>query len=132
MQRDGDMKRILFVDDDLKLLAALRAVFRRERDRWETVFVGSGEEALAELGRGHFDLVVSDHRMPNMDGLELLERVRERSPTTIRLMLSGTSDRPAEELDRVVERVISKPCATAVLRETLERALEARRLVSVP
>ncbi len=126
------MKRILFVDDDLKLLAALRAVFRRERNRWETVFVGSGEEALAELARGHFDLVVSDHRMPNMDGLELLQRIRERSPSTIRMMLSGTSDRPLEEIERVAERVISKPCATAVLRETLERMLESRALASVP
>ena len=126
------MKRILFVDVDLKLLAALRAVFRRERGRWETVFVGSGEEALAELARGHFDLVVSDDRMPNMDGLGLLERVRDRSPTTIRMMLSGTSDRPPEQLDQIVERVISKPCATAVLRETLERALETRTLASVP
>jgi CheY-like chemotaxis protein len=117
------MKRILFVDDDPHLLAALRAVFRRERERWEMVFTDSGTAALVELGRAPFDLVISDHRMPGMDGLELLARVRAAWPATIRVMLSGTNDTPLDQLEKVVDKLIGKPCSTAVLRDTVTQML---------
>jgi CheY-like chemotaxis protein len=115
-------KRILFVDDDLQVLAGLRNVFHRDRQRWDMVFANDPEVALAELYRTVFDAVVCDMRMPGMDGLQLLERVREHSPRTARVMLSGTADR--EEVDRAtaaVDELLGKPCASAILRATLER-----------
>jgi CheY-like chemotaxis protein len=117
-------KRILFVDDDPNLLAGLRNVFHRDRARWELVFANSGEDALVELERATFDVVVCDMRMPGIDGVTVLERVREKSPCTARVMLSGSADK--DEVDRAtkaVDELLGKPCSTAVLRATLERMM---------
>ena len=117
-------KRILFVDDDPQVLAGLRNLMHRERGRWETVFVEAGGLALEELARAPFDVVVSDMRMPGMDGVELLEKVRERWPTTARIMLSGSADR--DEVARAtaaVDELLGKPCSGAMLKETLERMM---------
>jgi CheY-like chemotaxis protein len=115
-------KRILFVDDDPQVLAGLRNVFHRDRQRWDMVFANDPEVALAECERAAFDAVVCDMRMPGMDGLQLLERVRQSSPRTARVMLSGTADR--DEVDRAtatVDELLGKPCTSATLRATLER-----------
>ncbi len=119
------MKRILFVDDDPHVLAGLRNLMHRERKRWEGVFVDSGASALHELSQTRFDIIVSDLRMPEMDGAELLEQVRQRWPETTRVMLSGSSDR--EEVVRAtpaVDELLGKPCSSTVLKATLERILE--------
>ena len=96
-------KRILFVDDESAVLIALELALSKERKRWEMVFVGSGKAALAELDRSSFDLVVSDMRMPGMDGAQLLTKIRNEFPSTIRLMLTGHAGqdgaRPSEVLD---------------------------------
>ena len=118
-------KRILFVDDDPCVLAGLRNVFYRERTRWELVFANGGEQALAELGRGRFDVVVTDMRMPGIDGLALLEQVRAVSPSTRCVMLSGSAHQ--DEVNRaaaVVDELLGKPCDTSTLRSTLERMLQ--------
>jgi CheY-like chemotaxis protein len=120
----SEMKRILFVDDDPSVLAGLRNVFFRDRKRWEMVFAGSGEAALAELEHGRFDAVVSDMRMPGMTGVALLERVRAVSPRTVRIMLSGSAD--SDEVVRAtaaVDELLTKPCDSATLRSTLERLI---------
>jgi CheY-like chemotaxis protein len=117
-------KRILFVDDDPHVLAGLRNLMHRERTRWESVFVDGGDAALARLAEAPFDLVVSDMRMPGMDGVRLLERVRQHWPATVRVMLSGSAD--AEEVARAsaaVDELIGKPCSAATLKATLERML---------
>ena len=57
-------KRILFVDDDAAVLGALKAVFHRERKRWDMVFVTGGGEALEEFRKQPFDVIVSDMRIP--------------------------------------------------------------------
>jgi CheY-like chemotaxis protein len=119
-------KRILFVDDDPLILAGIRSVFYRERHRWELVFATGGEEALAELERGAFDVVVSDLRMPGIDGLALLARVRETSPATARVMLSGSADRDEIGTSPAVEELLRKPCDARTMRSTLERMLERR------
>jgi CheY-like chemotaxis protein len=117
-------KRILFVDDDPNLLAGLRNVFHRDRARWDLTFANSGEAALDELERTTFDVVVCDMRMPGIDGVTVLEHVREKSPRTARVMLSGSADK--NEVDRAtkaVDELLGKPCSTAVLRATLERMM---------
>lgn len=117
-------KRILFVDDDPNVLAGLRNVMHRERARWDAVYVEGGERALDELGRSTFDVVVCDMRMPGMDGVELLERIRESWPETARVMLSGSADR--EEIVRAtaaVDELLGKPCSASVLKATLERMM---------
>jgi CheY-like chemotaxis protein len=118
-------KRILFVDDDPQLLVGLRNVLHRDRSRWDMVFVNGGDAALRELHAMPFDVIVSDLRMPGIDGAALLEKVRTSSPKTRRIMLSGSADET--ELERAmpaVDLLLSKPCETRKLREAIERAVD--------
>jgi YesN/AraC family two-component response regulator len=120
-------KRILFVDDEPSVLAGLRNVFRKDRERWDMMFANGGTEALTLLAQHTFDVVVSDMRMPEIDGAALFERVKRESPQTIRIMLSGSADK--EEVDRAtasVDELLGKPCDTKTLRMTIERLMGSR------
>ncbi|MGD2062433.1 MAG: response regulator [Nitrospirota bacterium] len=123
--------RILFVDDEPNILAGLRRMLRGERDRWQMDFAASGPEALARLEEMPFDVVVSDMRMPGMDGARLLTEVSQRHPATVRIVLSGQSD-----LESVMKSVgpthqyLTKPCDVDVLTATVERALALRRVLT--
>jgi CheY-like chemotaxis protein len=72
------MKRILFVDDEVQILESIRDNLRKQRGRWEMVFVDSAKAALTELEKMPFDIVVSDMQMPVTDGATLLSLIRER------------------------------------------------------
>jgi putative nucleotidyltransferase with HDIG domain len=124
------LPRILFVDDDPQLLAGLGKALRRHRDRWTMVFAGSGAEALDEVHRAGFDVVVSDMRMPGMDGAALLTRIRAHDPTTIRMILSGFADRTAISRARpVAHQFFEKPCDLGELARAIDRACELRALL---
>ena len=113
------MTRILFVDDDEFVLLAMRRLFMRTQSDWEFEFETNGANALELCERQHFDVVVSDMRMPSMDGASLLSKVAERFPKTIRIVLSGQSER--EGVLRALgpaHQFLSKPC-------TLERLIPA-------
>ena len=84
------MKKILFVDDEKQILRALRRLFMN-RD-YDVHFAQSGSEALEIMKTEDIDLLVSDIRMPVMDGLELLRQAKEKSPLTLRVALSGYTD----------------------------------------
>ncbi len=124
------MKRVLFVDDEEAVLEGLRVALRRQRTRWEMVFVTSGEAALAAIEAQPFDVVVSDMRMPGMDGAQLLERVRSISPAAARLVLSGHADQDVvlRALPHV-NQFLEKPCDPDVLKLTIERACDLQSLV---
>ena len=126
-------RRILFVDDDRQLLAGLGKALRKHRDRWTMVFAGSGEDALAEIRRGTFDVVVSDMRMPVMDGAELLAHIRDEDPTTLRMILSGFSDRNAiVRALPVAHQFFNKPCDLSELSGAIDRACDLRALFGSP
>ncbi len=117
------MKRVLFVDENTATVAVLRSAFHQPSAPWDAVFVTSGEEALAQLDREHFDAIVSDMQMPDTDGPQLLARVRERHPEVMRLCLSGTTD--DEVFLRAVpvtHQFLGKPCSPDTVREVVERA----------
>lgn len=122
---------ILFVDDDGGVLDGLRRQLRRRREVWELRFARSGEEALALLATETVDVVVTDVRMPGIDGLELLRRVRARFPAAVRIVLSGYAS-PADERQayQAAHRVLPKPCEHDRLVEVLEQAVGTR--VRVP
>jgi len=86
------LKRIIFVDDEPKILEGLQRLLRPQRQQWEMVFAQSGEQALLELGKATFDVVVTDMRMPGMDGAALLEAIRARAPSTRCILLSGYAE----------------------------------------
>ncbi len=120
---DEGKLRILFVDDDPNVLSGLRRMLRPLRDRWETLFANSGPEALELLGRQEVDVVVSDMRMPGMDGAELLHTIKDHYPQVIRIILSGQSERTkVYETVHVAHQYLSKPCDDETLRTTIERS----------
>ncbi len=125
-----ERKRILFVDDDLRVLEGLRRQLRVLREEWDMDFVSSGPQALDLMEKQHFDVVVSDMRMPGMDGAELLGHIARKWPETIRVILSGYTD--YEYLLKSVgaaHRYLAKPCDPEVLRSTIKRALGLRNLL---
>ena len=116
----SDKKRILFVDDDPSLLAGLQNVLHRDRKRWDMTFALGGEAALEQIGLGKFDVVVSDMRMPVIDGVAVLSVVKRCAPETVRVMLSGSD---CESVSTEVDELLVKPCSAMTLRATLERLL---------
>ena len=129
------MKRILFVDDDESVLDALRNLLRKRRHEWDMVFAVGGQEALAELdkaavARAAFDVVVTDMRMPGMDGAELLQRVRDNFPGTARIVLSGHAERDAVvRALPVTHQFLNKPCDAVTLRSVVERTCNLQTLL---
>lgn len=121
---------ILFVDDDAKLLKGLRRMLRGESKRWDMRFAESGEEALDQLRQRPADVVVSDIRMPGMDGIELMERVLEQHPDTVRIAMSGFSSADLSSLSALtVHRFLSKPCGREDLVRVIEDSLQRQSLV---
>jgi DNA-binding NtrC family response regulator len=115
-------KRILFVDDDAELLAGLKSVLRRERERWDMVFANGPDAALAALSTDHFDAIVSDMRMPGMDGGALLDHVHDHHPEMVRIILSGSTDHAeVARATAACDEMLEKPCPAKQLRATLER-----------
>lgn len=122
------MKRILFVDDEQHVLDGLKNILRRERKRWDMVFALGGKAALSELERGPFDVVVSDMRMPGMDGAALLGQVRDAFPSTARIVLSGYAEQSAMlRALPVAQQFLSKPCEPEQLRTVIDRTCELNR-----
>jgi HD-like signal output (HDOD) protein len=115
-------KRILFVDDEPAILRAFGNLLRKDRHRWDVAFADGGPQAVLELERGTFDVVITDMRMPELDGARLLEIVKARSPRTARIMLSGHAE--SESVLRalpMVHQFLSKPCDGKTLRLAIER-----------
>ena len=122
---------ILFVDDETNLLNGLRRGLRLKRDVWNMSFASSGEAALEIITNERVDLIISDMRMPQMDGAELLERVREISPDTVRFILSGYAKQ--ETVLKVVgpaHQYLAKPCDFDNLIERIEQVVELRNLLN--
>lgn len=117
-------RRILFVDDERNVLDGLRRMLYPMRGQWKMEFVTRGEDALTVMESTPYDVIISDLRMSGMDGLQLLETVREKAPQTIRIMLSGYADQPLRtRASRCVHQFISKPCDADTLKKMVERAL---------
>jgi HD-like signal output (HDOD) protein/CheY-like chemotaxis protein len=125
--------RILFVDDDPMVLQGLRRSLHRRGEDWTMRFVESAEEAFAELDREPAEVVVSDLRMPGMDGVQFLERIAALWPSTVRIILSGQTER--ETLLRALgpaPQFLSKPCDADRLKTAISRALRLRGLLKSP
>lgn len=124
------MKRILLVDDEPNVLEGFRAILRKDRARWEIVFAPGGQAALAELANAPFDVVVTDLRMPGVDGNQVLQWARELYPQMTRVLLSGHADR--ESVVRslsVAHQFLDKPCQPENLRAIIERACQLQELL---
>ncbi|PWU00855.1 MAG: two-component system response regulator [Terriglobia bacterium] len=125
------LKRILFVDDEPNILQAFERQLRKQFDLQTAIGPELGLQAITN--NGPFPVVVSDLRMPHMNGIEFLTRVRQIAPDTVRVMLTGDADLGAT-IQAVNEgkvfRFLTKPCPSDMLARTLEAALEQHRLIT--
>ena len=121
---------VLFVDDEKSVLDGLRRSLYGQRNEWNQVFATSGAEALEILARERVAVVVSDMRMPGMDGATLLDRVRTIQPEAVRIILSGFSER--EAIFRTIgpaHQYFVKPCTPHALAEAIRRSLGVRQII---
>ncbi len=119
--------RVLLVDDEESVTRCMSMALRKSPLRIQCA--NSGLEALELLGKGPFDVVVSDERMPGMAGSELLTQVRSRYPETVRIILSGQASLEAAVRainNAEIYRYLMKPCSAQELASTIQEALEVR------
>ena len=127
------MMRVAFVDDEPNILSGLRRILRGMRNEWDMNFFEGGQAALENLESMPCDVVVSDMKMPGMDGAEFLSRVRDQYPETIRIALSGETD--SNMIYRCVQHAhqyLAKPCDPDALTGAVKRACSLRALVDDP
>jgi serine/threonine-protein kinase len=116
---------VLFVDDEERVLKSMRAMFRRE---FNVLLANSGAEALETLEANDVDVVVSDQRMPEMTGVELLTEVKASKPDCVRVLLTGYADLAAVEAsmnEAEVFKYLMKPCPQEDIRAAIRAALDA-------
>jgi HD-like signal output (HDOD) protein len=123
--------RIVFVDDELNILQAMRRSFHNMREEWSMEFVSSGAAALESLAKAPADVIVSDMRMPGMDGWQLLAEVKKLYPQTVRLVLSGHAD-PSSVMRAVgtAQLYLAKPCESGALKAAIVQTQMLRQLLS--
>jgi HD-like signal output (HDOD) protein/ActR/RegA family two-component response regulator len=129
----SNLPRILFVDDEPNVLLGLRRMLRHKRESWSMEFAEGGAQALALMAASPPDVLVTDMRMPGMDGAELLARASASFPDCVRFILSGQSD--SDSLFRAIgccHQYLSKPMTGEVLVTRIERSLALRRMMGNP
>ncbi|MBI3817698.1 MAG: HDOD domain-containing protein [Planctomycetes bacterium] len=127
------MKKILFVDDEQDVLDGLANSLRRNRKQWGMQFALGANAALTKLAGERFDVVVSDMRMPGMDGAELLRSVKDLYPATARIILSGHAESQAVfRALPVAQQFISKPCDSQTIQNVIERTCSLQELLQEP
>ena len=117
--------RILFVDDEPRILMSLKAIFKQDYDVLTAI---GGSAALELIKSTHFDVIVSDQRMPGVSGVEVLRAARDQQPKAVRLLLTGYSDLNAiigSINEGEIFRFISKPWSNVEIRATLASAVKA-------
>ncbi|MBN2292116.1 MAG: response regulator [Pirellulales bacterium] len=124
-------QRILIVDDDPNILQGFK---RQLRKRFQIITAIGGKEGLEVLAKdGPFAVVVSDMQMPEMNGIQFLNKVRQRAPHSVRMMLTGNADQKTA-MDAVndghIFRFLTKPCSHEVFSKALEAGIEQFRLTT--
>jgi CheY-like chemotaxis protein len=124
------VKRIVIVDDELCVLSGLRRQLHARRGEWELLYADGGERALEALAAGPADVLVTDVRMPGMDGAQLLLRAAAAHPRLARLVLSGQAEPERQLAARISShRYLVKPCPAEPLEAAIRAALEVRAVL---
>ena len=125
------MIRIVFVDDETNVLQAMRRTLHGMRTEWSMEFAASGTAALEMLAKSPADVILSDMRMPGMDGWQLLAEVKNLYPQTVRLILSGQAE-PISIMRSigVAHQYLAKPCESAALKAAIAQTQVLRNLLS--
>lgn len=121
---------VLFVDDEQRVLDGLRRSMFSARDRWDVRTACGGRAALSMLEERAVSVVISDLRMPGMDGLTFLQEVAERWPESVRIILSGQEDADTGmRAWQIAHQYLSKPCEGRAVLSALDRAVSVHRLL---
>lgn len=121
--------KVLFVDDEPRVLEALQRMLFDAAGSWEVETASSGHDALSLLSSSRFDVIVTDMRMPGMDGAQLLQQVHERWPSMTRIVLSGQTDQEhAMKALGSAHQFLSKPCDPRTLTQVVENAFHLQAL----
>lgn len=117
--------KVLFVDDEKEILSSIRRQFRKES--FDIVTCNSAENALELMGKDEFQIIISDERMPVTSGLELMKKVKQLYPETVRIILSGYTD--SETIINAINmgeiyRFISKPWVYNEIKKVIDEALD--------
>ncbi len=124
-------KKIVFVDDEPNILDGLRRMLRSLRAEYDMYFAAGGREALELMAKDRFDVVISDMRMPGMDGAQLLEIIQKEHPHTIRIMLTGQADEASIlRTVGVVHQFLAKPCDPEKLKTILIKTSALQDILS--
>src|ERR1700678_2259007 len=123
--------RIVFVDDEVNILEGMRRAFHGMRGEWSMEFLSSGAAALESLAIAPADVIVSDMRMPGMDGWQLLGEVKKLYPHTVRLLLTALAN-PTSVMRAVgtAQRYLAKPCASEAVKAAIAQTQTLRQLLS--
>ncbi|WP_432738345.1 HDOD domain-containing protein [Maridesulfovibrio sp. FT414] len=122
---------ILFVDDDKNILAGFRTMMHAMRKEWKCHYSLSTTEALQLVDEVSFDVVVTDMRMPGMDGSDFLKEVEKKQSGAVRIILSGYSDMQAQlKSTRSAHQFLSKPCSSETVINTIRRVTALREILT--
>ena len=122
--------RILFADDQQKSMADLRQIAKGLGQEWETEIVGSGAQALAEFEKECFDVVVSELAMSDMNGAQLLKKAKDLCPGSVRMILSGQTDRELVlQAAKYAHQIVAKPIEPIAFRKIVENSQGLRKIL---
>ncbi len=121
------------MDDESRILDGLKRMLRSMRNEWDIRYANSAEEALQILEKNAYDVIVSDVRMPAMDGIQLLMRIQKLYPHMVRIVLSGYSDNEyVMKSTKVAHQYLSKPCNAETIKTTIQRACNLKETLENP
>lgn len=119
------------MDDEPLVLNGLQRTLRKMRNVWDITFANSAAEALQILDRNPMDVIISDMKMPEMDGSQLLAQVKKRHPHIVRLILSGhVGQETTIQSIQYAHQCLSKPCDVDLLKQTLSKLFALRDILS--
>ena len=128
---DTAKKRIIFVDDEPMVLKGIQRTLRKMRTVWDMTFTSSAAEALSILEDRPMDVIISDMKMPEMDGTQLLAEVKKRHPQIVRLILSGHVEQEKTiQSVQFAHQCLSKPCDAEIIKQTLSKIFALREILS--
>lgn len=121
------MLKILFVDDDPNILSGLKRMMYPMKNEWDMLFTDQAKTALEIIEKTNIDVIISDIRMPGIDGSQLLSDVKKNYPSIIRITLSGyADDNIAMRNSRIVHQSLSKPTTAEKIHNTIKRIINLR------
>ncbi len=123
-------RKVLFVDNDKNVLKSIKRQFHSISDEWDVSFTDSGKTALEMLKEKSFDVVISDLKISEMDGIDFLKFVRDTAPKTLRIALTGhsTSNITMDSVN-IIHQYLQKPCELATIKNVIIQAQNLQELL---